>query len=155
MLYHSLGRCWAGLLVVHALLFSASSVLAQTTPSTNFVQRATDLNPASESSANPVVIQPEYPGGDQALITFLGKALRYPSDAYSAGAEGKVDISFWIDEKGHPYGFGVVESPHPSLAGEAIRAIKQMPDWTPGSRDGRATPMIVHVPVVFRRPRTN
>lgn len=100
----------------------------------------------------PALVQPEFPGGDAALIEFLGRSLRYPAEAGVAGAEGKVIVSFWIDEQGHPYGFGAVESPHPSLAAEALRAMRMMPNWVPGRRVGQLVPLLVHVPVVFRLP---
>ena len=108
--------------------------------------------PPSSLPATAKLVYPEFPGGDAALIAFLGQTLRYPADAYREGAEGRVDVSFWIDETGRPYGFGVVETPHPSLGEEALRALRLMPNWMPGSRDGQPLPQLVHVPVVFRRP---
>ena len=95
---------------------------------------------------------PAFPGGEAALLTFIHERLRYPAVAARNQLEGKVIVSFWVDERGHPYGFGVVEAPHPSLAEEALRAMRLMPDWSPGRREGRPVPLLVHVPVVFRRP---
>ncbi len=100
----------------------------------------------------PAFSQPEFPGGDAALITFLGQTMHYPADAYEQAIEGRVSVSFWIDEQGRAYGFGVVDSPHPSLTAEALRALQLMPAWTPGRRDGRIVPLLVHVPIMFRRP---
>ena len=130
-----------------ALLLN-SPLAAQPSPASLETFAATATLPTNP----PTVMQPEYPGGDAALIRFLGSTLRYPLEAFKDGAEGKVDVSFWIDEQGHPYGFGTVESPHPALAAEALRAMRLMPDWTPGQRNSRPAPMLVHVPVVFRRP---
>lgn len=112
----------------------------------------TTLQAMAPAMGTPEMVHPEFPGGDAALIQFLGQTLRYPADAYKEGVEGRVVVSFWIDEKGHPYGFGLLQPLHPSLDAEAMRALKLMPNWTPGSREGRSTPMVVHVPVVFRRP---
>jgi TonB family protein len=151
----------ARMIGIALLLGSSFTVQAQAVPHSALVQTATDphagpagASGASGASSAPLVL-PEYPGGDRALITFLSANLRYPSDAFEAGAAGKVDVSFWIDETGHPYGFGAVQSPHPSLSAEAIRVMKLMPNWKPGQREGRPTPMIVHVPVVFRGPNAN
>lgn len=98
------------------------------------------------------LVQPEYPGGDAALIQFLGQNLRYPVDAWQADVQGRVVVSFWIDEQGKAYGFGVLESLYPSLDEEALRAVRLMPRWEPGRRGGAPAPMVVHVPVTFRRP---
>ncbi len=146
---------WVGLTLLYLLPGSGFTAHAQAAQRTQFVQSPSEPSANPETAPTASVTQPEYPGGDQALIAFLGQTLRYPTDAYEAGAEGRVDVSFWIDETGHPYGFGAVESPHPSLAAEAIRAMKLMPSWTPGQRSGQPSPMLVHVPVVFRRPKAN
>ena len=139
---------WLAVAAGVAFLFVSAPTLAQPSLSTVSAQANTSDSPAPAST----LIQPEFPGGDAALIAFLGQTLRYPADAYQAGAEGRVDVSFWIDERGQPYGFGTVESPHPSLAAEALRAMRLMPLWAPGQRDGRPVPLLVHVPIVFRRP---
>lgn len=101
-----------------------------------------------------ITVQPEFPGGDAALIQFLGQNLHYPADAWKERAEGRVDVSFWIDEQGRPYGFGVLQNIYPSLDAEALRALKLMPTWTPGQRNNKKAPMMVHVPVAFRMPTT-
>ncbi len=105
--------------------------------------------PAPEAN---ITVQPEFPGGDAALIQFLGQNLHYPADAWKERVQGRVDISFWIDEQGRPYGFGLLQSVYPSLDAEALRALKLMPSWTPGQRNNKNVPMMVHVPVSFRLP---
>lgn len=139
---------WLPVAVGVVCVFVSAPAVAQPAP---IEVSARANNPDLPAPAS-LLVQPEFPGGDGALIAFLGQTLRYPADAYQDGAEGRVDVSFWIDERGHPYGFGTVDSPHPSLAAEALRAVRLMPLWTPGQRDGRPVPLLVHVPVVFRRP---
>ncbi len=141
------------LAAVFLLLTAKIQPLAAQTVGVAQVPQTTDTPAPAAASVPPAPnAYPEFVGGDAALMQFLGQTLRYPADAYKEGAQGKVDVSFWIDEKGHPYGFGVVESPHPSLAVEALRALRLMPDWLPGRRNGQIAPQLVHVPVVFRRP---
>ena len=154
MRYFSPLACCRPVVGFVSLLFVASSLAAQ--PNVRLLASDISRKPAAARPVAPpppiMYAQPEYPGGDGDLIAFLGQTLHYPADAYEAGAEGRVNVSFWIDERGHPYGFGVVEAPHPSLAEEALRAMRLMPDWAPGRREGRPVPLLVHVPVVFRRP---
>lgn len=133
-----------------AILFVQESA-AQSSPLAAAPQAAQKpLAPAPAPTSG--FAQPEYPGGDAALIAFLGQNLHYPTDACKDGAEGRVDVSFWIDEQGRPYGFGAIDAPHPSLAAEALRAMRLMPSWIPGRRDGKVVPLLVHVPIVFKRP---
>ena len=43
---------------------------------------------------------PEFPGGEQALRTYIGKEIKYPDDAVKAGIKGKVNVTFVIDKDG-------------------------------------------------------
>ncbi|WP_155207841.1 hypothetical protein [Xanthovirga aplysinae] len=43
-------------------------------------------------------IEPEFPGGVKAFFKENGKNLRYPSDAFENGIEGKVNVQFVFDE---------------------------------------------------------
>ncbi len=93
---------------------------------------------------------PAFPGGETALLSFIRSHLRYPSLAARNRVEGKVVVSFWIDEVGRPYGFGVLKGLGGGLDEEALRILREMPDWTPAVVNGRPTLMQLRIPVVFR-----
>ena len=146
--HHRLAGCfWFPLFTVASLVFPGSVVGQVGQPNGVAAVKSTDYLATAAAS-----VQPEYPGGDEALIQFLSKSLRYPVAAFNEGAEGRVTVSFWVDEQGQTYGFGVIATPHPALAEEALRVMRTMPLWTPGQRNGQPAPMVVHVPIVFRRP---
>lgn len=43
---------------------------------------------------------PEYPGGSNALMTFLAQNVRYPVAAQEAGVQGKIFVKFVVDKAG-------------------------------------------------------
>lgn len=93
---------------------------------------------------------PMFPGGEAALLHFIRERLRYPPLAARNRVEGKVIVSFWVDERGHPYGFGVLKGPGGGLDEEALRILRDMPAWTPALINGRPTLLQLRIPVVFR-----
>lgn len=93
---------------------------------------------------------PQFPGGDAALLRFISTHLHYPALASRNRMEGKVLVSFWVDERGHAYGFGVLKGLGAGLDEEALRVLKEMPDWAPALVEGVPTLMQLRIPVVFR-----
>ena len=92
----------------------------------------------------------EFPGGEAALLRYIRERLRYPALAARNRVEGKVVVSFWIDERGHPYGFGVLKGLGAGLDEEALRILREMPDWSPAIINGRPTLLQLRIPVMFR-----
>ena len=93
---------------------------------------------------------PEYPGGMQECMKFLGKNINYPEDCKKEGIAGRVIIQFVIDKEGNIQDPKVVRSVHPSLDAEALRVIKAMPKWKPGTQKGEAVNVKYTIPVSFR-----
>lgn len=96
---------------------------------------------------------PAFPGGEAALTSFIRERLNYPALAARNRIEGKVVVSFWLDERGRPYGFGVLKGLGAGLDEEAIRVLKEMPDWQPAIVNGQPTVLQLRIPVVFRSDR--
>jgi periplasmic protein TonB len=154
-------RRWGWLTLVLVLLMdwlSAGRVQAQrsTTPLAATVG-ADSSSPASppgppinSDSALLVNQAPAFPGGETALLGFIRERLRYPSLAARNHVEGKVIVSFWLDERGRPYGFGIWKGLGAGLDEEALRILREMPDWAPAIINGRAALMQLRIPVVFR-----
>ena len=96
-------------------------------------------------------VYPAYPGGNKALSDFFEKNIQYPQEAADNGVEGKVNISFTVDEKGKmaspkitspKIGYGVEE--------EALRVFNKMPMWKPGSLKGKNVKTRFNLPVKFQ-----
>lgn len=81
---------------------------------------------------------------------FLSDHIKYPPAAKDSNIEGRVKIEFVIDTFGHVDSVKVIKSAHSLLDSEAVRVIRLMPDWTPGSIWGIRTRMHITIPITFR-----
>lgn len=94
--------------------------------------------------------QPEFPGGNAAMMKFLSDNIRYPVIAQENGISGRVICNFVVERDGSITDVQVVRGVDPSLDREAIRVIQQMPRWKPGKQRGSAVRVRFTLPVVFR-----
>ncbi len=92
---------------------------------------------------------PKYPGGDQAMMKFMQENIRYPESAKKAGKEGVVYVQFTVTEKGSITDVKVKKAVEPALDAEAVRVVSMMPDWIPGTRDGKPVNITMVLPVSF------
>jgi len=92
---------------------------------------------------------PEFPGGMQGVQEYLKVSVRYPEDARKANVEGKVQVKFAIDEVGAVTDVSIMKSVHPSLDNEAIRVVKAMPNWKPGTLNNKNVKVVLALPIVF------
>lgn len=91
---------------------------------------------------------PEFPGGETALFKFLQNNINYPRQARDHNIQGTVFISFYINKNGkvcRPY----VLRGAPGLNYEAWRVVKSMPDWSPGTLNGKARCVLYTLPIRF------
>ncbi|GAB3992643.1 energy transducer TonB [Spirosoma daeguense] len=93
--------------------------------------------------------QPEFPGGMDALRSFLGKNLKYPRSAVSAGIAGRVYISFVVNTDGSLTDVRVLKGIGFGCDEEALRVIQKMPNWRPGKQSGRAVRVKYSLPIAF------
>ena len=93
---------------------------------------------------------PEFPGGPDALMTYLARNVRYPKAAQANGIQGKVVVSFIVQKDGSLTDVKVARSVNPLLDAEAVRVVKAMPKWEPGIQDGKPVDVRFQVPVTFR-----
>lgn len=93
---------------------------------------------------------PSYPGGDEAMKRFLGENLVYPDYAKSMGIEGKVHVTFVVNETGKVVNIKVPREIGGGLDAEAIRVVGMMPKWDPGVFEGVPVKVAYHLPIVFK-----
>jgi protein TonB len=93
---------------------------------------------------------PRFPGGEDALISYLHNNIKYPPNAREKGIEGTVYIGCEIKEDGS---IGVVkvkrDIPDSGFAKEGVRVIQTMPKWTPAMKDGKAVRSFIYIPIQF------
>lgn len=96
---------------------------------------------------------PRFPnGGMSALMQYLNENIRYPEAATKAGVQGRVTVQFIVDKDGSIDDVKTLRSVNPDLDAEAIRVIKMMPRWEPGTHKGKPVRVKYTVPVMFRIP---
>lgn len=93
---------------------------------------------------------PSFPGGQEALMQFLNRNIKYPTISQETGVQGRVIIQFIVNKDGSIVDPVVARSIDPYLDKEALRVIKAMPKWKPGMQRGKAVRVKYTVPVTFK-----
>jgi len=95
---------------------------------------------------------PEFDGGDAALRNFIAKNIVYPQSARDAGQEGKVYITFVIDEQGHIESSKVLKGIGYGCDEESIRVINKLPKFKKPGRNtqGKPVKVIFNIPILFK-----
>ncbi|MFT6167110.1 MAG: TonB family protein [Vicingaceae bacterium] len=94
----------------------------------------------------------EFPGGQEALLTFINGHLIYPKTMKEQGLKGKVFLQFNVLPDGTLSNFEAIRSPHEDFTNAAIKAMKQMPKWIPAEKDGEKVKMQLTLPINFDMP---
>ena len=122
------------------------------TPETStptIIERAIEIEPKNEAPFTTVEQQPEYPGGLDALRTFLSANLKYPRVATAAGVSGRIYISFIVNTDGTLTDIQVLKGIGFGCDEEAVRVVQKMPRWHPGKQSGRAVRVKYNLPISF------
>jgi protein TonB len=92
---------------------------------------------------------PEFPGGQAAMLKYIGKHLRYPASAQAKGIAGIVYVSFVISAEGQVTKVEVMKGIDRACDQEAVRVISKMPAWKPGRQSGRNVSVRYSLPIRF------
>lgn len=84
----------------------------------------------------PVEHAASFPGGMQEWQRFLRKNIKYPRFAQRNNVEGKVHLSFYVDAEGNISDIQVTRGIGGGCDEEAIRVLKNSPQWNPGLQRG-------------------
>jgi len=93
-------------------------------------------------------IEPEYPGGIQALRKFLERNLINPAEM-EEGEMVSVHIKFVVGFDGKLQQFKVVKDGGEIFNKEVIRVLKKMPEWIPGKSRGENVSVNFTIPIKF------
>ena len=125
------------IILLNLLILLCKSLFAQDTPPQPEIFKVVEQNP-------------DFPGGNQAMYSYLNEELIYPKEALKNRIEGRVRVRFIVNEDGSiqkvttagkTLGFGLEE--------EAIRIVYSMPCWKPGSYNGKAVKTYFTIPIKF------
>lgn len=99
-------------------------------------------------------IQPQeetasFVGGNEALNNWIEENITYPIFAEVNGIEGKVVVTFDVNDDGSISNVQVDESANPILVSEVVSKIESMPKWNPAKQNGRPVKMTYTLPISF------
>lgn len=90
---------------------------------------------------------PSFPGGQEALMTYINHNIKYPDEDCG---QGRVIVSFIVEKDGSITNATIRRSVDPAFDREALRVISSMPKWIPGKNNGRNVRVRFNVPVQFK-----
>ena len=115
--------------------------------------KASDVTAPADTTKNVVYdvteTMPQFPGGQGVMMKYLAANIKYPASAVKAKKQGRVIVAFVIQKDGSVTNARIVKSVDPELDAEALRIVKAMPNWTPGTQDGKPVNVRYTIPVVF------
>ncbi len=103
-------------------------------------------------AAEPFVVveeMPMFPGGEVALLAYIGEHTQYPEVAKENNIQGKVIVRFCVTSKGGVDKVSILKGVDPELDAEAIRVVGTLPAFKPGKQGGKPVPVWYMVPINF------
>jgi protein TonB len=99
-------------------------------------------------------VMPAYDGGENQLFRDLAKSMIYPQICLENGFEGKVFVQFVVEKNGKISNIKILRQPEgdlgKALGKEAIRVVKSLKDFTPGTLNGEPKRVVMTIPIVFK-----
>jgi len=112
--------------------------------------------PAANQIEEPLVfpeVMPAYPGGESQMIMDIAKSMVYPQVCLENDFEGKVYVQFIVEKNGKASNVIVLRQPQgdlgKELAKEAVRVVRNLKEFTPGTLNGEPKRVTMTVPIVF------
>ena len=93
---------------------------------------------------------PKFPGGDEALLKYVGMHLNYPKEALRNNVQGKCILKFVVTKIGTIGKIKIVRSLSQECDEEAKRVVRTLPEFFPGRQNGRPVNVWYTLPVNFR-----
>ena len=93
---------------------------------------------------------PQYEGGTEALIKFLSDNLQFGEADMGGLKVAKVDVGFTIEKTGEVTDVKIIKGVNEALDKEAVRIVKSMPYWIPGTQKGKRVSNEMSLPISFR-----
>ncbi len=97
-------------------------------------------------------VMPEFPGGQGALGDYLKKEANanYPQKAKQDTIQGRVILQFIIEKDGSITNPVIVRTVHSLLDSVAMKIVRKMPKWIPGTHNKKPVRVKYTIPVMFK-----
>ena len=93
---------------------------------------------------------PGFPGGEAARIKYLNENIKYPQMARESGIQGRVFVTFVVEKNGKVTDVRVLRGIGGGCDEEAVRVIKNMPNWNAGKQRGKPVRVQFNMPILFK-----
>ncbi|SEV93825.1 outer membrane transport energization protein TonB [Chitinophaga sp. YR573] len=94
---------------------------------------------------------PTFPGGEKALMEYLSKQIHYPKEAVKENVNATVFVNFVVAADGS---IQRVKTVGPTkgygFEDESIRVVKAMPNWIPGTQEGKLVAVEFNLPIRYQ-----
>ncbi len=120
------------------------------TTDVKFDSKVAARNSETDTVMDKCEVMPKFPGGESGMMKFLTENVKYPKEALDKGITGRVLVEFVVERDGSINDVKIMKSVDPILDNEAIRIVKAMPKWEPGTMNGKAVRVKHTLPVTFR-----
>lgn len=97
-----------------------------------------------------VEIPAQFPGGQGALMKWIGENLQYPADALDKNMEGKVIVRMIVEKDGKISNPLILKESIKSFNEETLRLVNSMPAWIPGENNGEPVRSYFTIPINFK-----
>ena len=88
--------------------------------------------------------------GQEGLMRYIAKNVRYPQIAKEYNITGKVYVQFVVDKDGSVTDVKILRGVDKNLDTEALRVIRSLPKFKPGMQRGKPAKVIYTIPIRFR-----
>lgn len=94
-------------------------------------------------------VEAQFPGGTVELQKWIANNVVYPQTSIEMNEQGKVYLSFVVEEDGSITNVTIVKGVSTDLDREAKRLVKSMPKWVPGEAAGEKARTRCQIPINF------
>ena len=113
-------------------------------------ETASETTSETASETTSVIEVPaSFPGGEAALLSYIGQHIRYPAIAMENGIQGTVVVQFTIDEEGKASKATIIRSLIKECDQEAIRVVLSLPPFKPATKNGKPVATRYTLPLRF------
>ncbi|WP_057123776.1 energy transducer TonB [Flavobacterium sp. Root901] len=99
-----------------------------------------------------IEINPEYPGGPEAVDTYLKKKIKVSKEELEKQGNKKIYAQFVIEKNGSLSDIKVLNSSSTELSEEFTKALKKMPKWKPAKQNNQ---IVRSSYILVFKPNTN
>jgi protein TonB len=112
---------------------------------------AQDETEFSEQIYDMVDVEAEYAGGASSMMNFLATNMTYPQKAVESDIQGRVYVKFVVTKKGEVTNVTLLKgmSNCQECNEEALRVVREMPNFKPAQVNGENVNAYFVLPIVF------